>query len=63
MFTHLTPLSIKSSNQIKKKVLRQSVAFLKQSLEDGDVKYFGLIEGKDIVADVLIIQRDQRERC
>ena len=45
--------SIGSCEQIKEKALRQSMAFLKQCLEDSDVESFTWIEGKDIVADVL----------
>ena len=42
IFTDSRPLleSIGSSNQVAEKALRQSMAFLKQSLEDGDIKEF-----------------------
>ena len=63
VFTDSRPLleSIRSSNQIAEKSLRQSIAYLKQSLEDGDVEEFSWIEGKEIVADVLTKQGSKRE--
>ena len=62
-FTDSRPLleSIGSSNQVAEKALRQSIAFLKQSLEDSNVKEFSWIEGKEIVADVLTKQGSRRE--
>ena len=53
--------SIGSSSQVAEKVLRQSVNYLKQGLEDGDVSLYGWIEGKDIVTDILTKQGSRRE--
>merc|ERR1712105_492971 len=63
MFTDSRPLleSIGSSGQIEEKVLRQSVASLKQNLEDGEVGSFAWIVGTEIVADVFTKQGSQRE--
>ena len=63
IFTDSRPLleSIGSLNQEAEKALRQSITFLKQSLEDGDVEEFSWIEGKDIVADILTKQGPKRE--
>merc|ERR1712105_249762 len=63
MFTNSRPLleSIGSSGQIEEKVLRQSVASLKQNLEDGEVGSFAWIVGTEIVADVFTKQGSQRE--
>ena len=63
VFTDSRPLleSIGSSSQIAEKALRQSIASLKQSLEDGDVDQFSWIEGKEIVADVFTKQGSKRE--
>ena len=52
--------SIGSSGQIKEKALRQSVAYLKQGLEDEDVMAYSWIPGEEIVADIL---RKQGSRC
>ena len=52
---------IHNPNQIAEKSLRLSIAYLKQSLEDGDVEEFSWIEGKEIVADVLTKQGSKRE--
>ena len=41
--------SIGSTNQVRKKVLRQSIAFLKQVLEDGEVEEYFRIEGNEIM--------------
>ena len=62
IFTDSRPLleSIGSSSQIEEKVLRQSIAYLKQTLEDGEVDEFSWIEGKEIVADVLTKQGSKR---
>ena len=58
LFTDSHPLleSIRSSGQIEEKALRQSVAYLKQSLEDGEVTDYSWIQGKEIVADILTKQ-------
>ena len=58
LFTDSRPLleSIGSSGQIEEKVLRQSVAYLKQSLEDGEVTDYSWIQGEEIVADILTKQ-------
>ena len=48
--------SIGSLSQIAKTALRQSVANLKQTLEDGEVDEFSWIEGKEIVTDILTKQ-------
>ena len=51
----LRPLleSLGSSSQIVKKALRQSIASLKQLLEDDEVERYSWIEGTEIVADIL----------
>ena len=58
IFTDSRPLleSISSSSQIAEKALQQSIAYMKQSLEDGDVNDYSWIEGKDIVADIFTKQ-------
>ena len=63
LFTDSRPLleSIGSSGQIEEKALRQSVAYLKQSLEDGDVLDYAWIQGEEIVADILTKQGSKRE--
>jgi hypothetical protein len=63
IFTDSRPLleSIGSSSQIGEKALRQSVAFLKQTLEEGEISQFSWIEGTEIVADVLTKQGSRRE--
>ena len=63
MFTDSRPLleSIGSSGQIEEKSLRQSVAALKQNLEDGEIGRFAWIAGTEIVADVFTKQGSQRE--
>ena len=63
MFTDSRPLleSIGSSGQIEEKALRQSVACLKQALEDEEVKDYAWIQGEEIVADVLTKQGSTRE--
>ena len=55
LYTDSRPLleSIGSSGQIEEKALRQSVAYLKQSLEDEDVMACSWIPGEEIVADML----------
>ena len=51
LFTDLRPLleSIGSSRQIKKKALRKSLSYLKQSLQDEDVFAYSWIPGVEIV--------------
>ena len=63
LFTDSRPLleSIGSSGQIEEKALRQSVAYLKQGLEDEDVMAHSWIPGEDIVADILTKQGSRRE--
>ena len=48
--------SIGSKNQLAGKAIRQSIAFLKKSLEDGEVEEYSWIEGKEIIADVFMKQ-------
>ena len=54
IYTDSRPLleSIGSSGQIEEKALRQSVASLKQTLEDGEINSYSWIAGTEIVADV-----------
>ena len=63
MLTDSRPLleSIGSSGQVDEKSLRQSVAALKQNLEDGEVDRFSWIAGTEIVADVLMKHGSERE--
>ena len=63
IFTDSRPLleTIGSTSQIGEKALRQLVASLKQSMEDGDVEQYSWIEGKEIVADVFTKQGSNRE--
>ena len=63
IFTDSRPLleSIGSTSQIGEKALRQSIASLKQSIEDGDVEQYSWIEGKEIVADVFTKQGLKKE--
>ena len=63
IFTDSRPLleSIGSSSQIEEKALRQSVSFLKQALEEGEISRYSWIEGTEIVADVFTKQRSKRE--
>ena len=63
MFTDLRPLleSLGSSGQVEEKALRQSLAALKQNLEDGEINSFSWIAGTEIVADVFTKQGSQRE--
>ena len=53
--------SIGSSSQIEEKALRQSVAFLKQVLEDGEIERYSWIRGSEIVADVFTKQGSKRD--
>lgn len=54
VFTDSRPLleSLGSSSQIEEKTLRQSIASLKQSLEDREVDRYSWIKGAEIIADV-----------
>jgi hypothetical protein len=63
IFTDSRPLleSIGSSGQIEEKNLRQSVALLKQLLEDGEISRYSWIEGSDIVADVFTKAGSKRD--
>ena len=63
LFTDSRPLleSIGSTNQIAEKALRQSIAFIKQSLEDEEVINLSWIEGTQIVADVFTKEGSKRE--
>ncbi len=63
IFTDSRPLleSMGSSSQIEEKALRQSVSFLKQALEEGEISRYSWIEGTEIVADVFTKQRSKRE--
>merc|ERR1712082_133041 len=62
LFTDSRPLleSIGSSGQIEEKALRQSVAYLKQSLEDEEVADYSWIQGEEIVADIFTKQGSKR---
>jgi len=53
--------SIGSSGQIEEKALRQSVASLKQTLEDGEINSYSWTAGTEIVADVFTKPGSQRE--
>ena len=55
IFTDSRPLleSIGSLGKIEEKKLRQSIMYLKQSLENGDVLGYSWIQGEEIVVDVL----------
>ena len=63
LFTDSRPLleSIGSSGQVEEKTLRQSVAALKQNLEDAEVERFSWIPGTEIVADVFTKQGSERD--
>ena len=63
LFTDLHPLleSIGSSGQIEEKALRQSVSYLKQSLEVEDVLAYLWIPGEEIVADISTKQGSRHE--
>ena len=50
-----------SSSQVAEKALRQLVAFLKLNLEYGAIEFFGWIENKNIVVDVLTKQGSKRK--
>ena len=61
-FTDSRPLleSLGSSGQLEEKLLRQSIASLKQSLEDGEISLFYWISGSAIVADIFTKQGSER---
>ena len=61
--TDSTPLleSIGSLRQVEEKSLRQSVAALKQNLEDGEVSWFSWIAGMEIAVDVFTKQGSEGE--
>ena len=63
MYSDSRPLleSIGSSGQVEEKSLRQSVASLKQSLEDKDVARYSWIIGSEIVGDALTKQGPPRQ--
>ena len=63
MFTDSRPLleSLGSSGQVEEKLLRQSVAALKQNLEDAEVDRFSWIPGTEIVADIFTKQGSVRK--
>ena len=58
IFTDSRPLleSIGRSGQIEEKQLRQSVAYLKQELEDGEILGYSWVKIGDILADVVTKQ-------
>ena len=62
-FTDSRPLleSLGSSGQIEEKLLRQSIACLKQNLEEGEVEQYSWISGQEIVADVFTKQGSERK--
>ena len=63
IFTDSRPLleSTGKLGQIEEKALRQSVASLKQMLEEGEISRYSWIEGKEIVADVFSKSASTRE--
>ena len=63
IFTDSRPLLelIGSSGQIEEKQLRQSVAYLKQELEDGEILGYSWIQGEEIVADIFTKQGSKKE--
>ena len=63
VFTDSRPLleSIGSLSQISEKALRQTIAFIKQSLEDKSVEQYSWIERKDIVEVVFTKEGSKRE--
>ena len=62
LFTNSRPLleSLGSSGQVEEKALRQSIAALKQNLENAEVKRFSWISGNEIVVDVFTKQGSDR---
>ena len=63
IYTDSKPLleTLGSTSQVAEKALRQSVAYLKQYLEDKEVDMYAWIEGKEIVADILTKQGSKRD--
>ena len=63
LFTDSRPLleSLGSSGQVEEKTLRQSIASLKQNLEDEDIAQFSWIPGSEIIADIFTKQGSERE--
>ena len=63
VFTDSGPLleTLGSTSQVAEKALRQSVAYLKQCLDDKNLDLYAWIEGKEIVADVLTKQGSKRD--
>ena len=61
-FTDSRPLleTLGSSGQIEEKLLRQSIACLKQNLEEGEIQQYSWISGHEIVADVFTKQGSER---
>ena len=62
-FTDSRPLleSLGSSGQVEEKMLRQSIASLKQNLEDAEISQFSWIPGSEIVADIFTKQGSEIE--
>ena len=52
--------TLDSTNQVAEKALRKLVAYLKQCLMDKEENLYALIEGKEILADVLTKQLSKR---
>ena len=63
LFTDSRPLleSLGSSGQVEEKTLRQSIASLKQNLEDEDIAQFSWIPGSEIIADIFTKQGSERK--
>ena len=63
MLTDSRPLveSLGSSGQIEGKALRQSVAYLKQTLEEGEIIGYSWIQGESIVADIFTKQGPKQD--
>ena len=61
-FTDSRPFleTLGSSGQIEEKLLRQSIASLKQNLEEGEIQQYSWISGHKIVADVFTKQNSER---
>ena len=53
--------SIGSLGQIEEKALRQSIAYLKQALEEGEIIGYSWIQGEEIVADIFTKQGSKRD--
>ena len=62
-FTDSRPLleSLGSSGQVEEKTLRQSIASLKQNIEDEEIAQFSWIPGSEIIADIFTKQGSERE--